>query len=233
MLKREDFTEERIDSIIEEARRHGPFEALTRQEREDNRLEFLKTLPQDRDLCMFGYGSLIWNPAFRYIESRPARLFGFHRRFCLHLTIGRGSPEKPGLMLALDRGGSCNGIAFRIAASAIEEETRILWLREMISGAYKPQKVSLKTDIGTLEGFTFVVNRHHSRYIRGLSFEETIAGLSRGEGILGSCREYLSNTFYDLQRHGIRDRYVERLQKEIERRCRNGTAFSHTIENQT
>ena len=93
-----------------------------------NRKNLLRHLAPGKDLWVFGYGSLIWNPAFNFAEKRPAKIYGFHRSFCLHLTIGRGSPEAPGLMLALDRGGSCNGMTFRIPAKEVDE------LRFMVIG---------------------------------------------------------------------------------------------------
>ncbi|MBU3914036.1 gamma-glutamylcyclotransferase, partial [bacterium] len=168
-----------------------------------------------KGLWVFGYGSLIWNPAFRYAEKRPARLFGFHRSFCLYLTIGRGSPEKPGLMLALDRGGSCNGMAFRIATEDIESETKILWMREMISGAYNAHWGNLKADSGVIQGLTFVINRDHSRYNGKYSLDETVKALRRGEGYLGTCREYLENTVQGLNEINIHDKYLNMLCKRL------------------
>ena len=215
MLKREEITEARIEKVIEEARRFGKFDALTQEEREENRKHFLGRLKPGEDLWLFGYGSLIWNAAFDFSEKKKARLYGYRRRFCLHLTIGRGSAEKPGLMLALDLGGSCNGLAFRIEADKIESETKVLWMREMISGAYMPRWVSLKTEQGSITGFTFIVNRGHSRYRNNLSLEETAAGLIRGKGQLGTCREYLFNTVQHLENLGIRDGYLSRLQEAV------------------
>ncbi len=215
MLKREDFSRERIDAVIAEIRKHGPFEALSHEEREADRRQFLSRLPAGEDLWVFGYGSLIWNPAFHYTETRSARLFGYHRSFCLHLTIGRGSAENPGLMLALDKGGSCNALAFRIAAEQIESETEILWMREMISGAYIPQYGNLKTDEGVVKGLTFVINRKHSRYLGDLGLDETVEMLRNGRGPLGTCGEYLENTIEQLQTIGIQDRYLLKIQQQI------------------
>ncbi len=215
MLKREDFTRERIDNIISEARKYEHFEAFTHKERDKNRKQFLNTLEPGKDLWVFGYGSLIWNPAFHFVEKRRARLFGFHRSFCLHLSIGRGSPEKPGLMLALDRGGSCHGVCFRIAAKDVQSETEILWLREMISGAYKTHWGNINTDNKTVKGLTFIVNRDHSRYIGRLSMEKTTSRILQGEGILGTCRNYLFNTVQCLEDLNIHDGYLDHLCKII------------------
>ncbi len=215
MLKREDFTRERIEAIVAEIRKDGPFEALTHEEREADRKQFLSSLPKGDDLWVFGYGSLIWNPAFHYSEIRPARMFGFHRSFCLHLTIGRGSSDYPGLMLALDRGGSCNGMAFRIRANQIESETRILWMREMISGAYIPHYGPLTTEKGVIKGLTFVINREHQRYMGNLGLDKTAKMICNGKGILGTCREYIENTVDHLQEISVRDRYLNRVLKRV------------------
>ena len=215
MLKREDFNEERIDAIVAEVQKHGPFEALTHEEREENRREFLARLEPGKDLWVFGYGSLIWNPAFYYEEVRPARLYGFHRSFCLHLTIGRGSVENPGLMLALDKGGSCNGLAFRIAEKNIESETKVLWMREMISGAYQTHFGNLWTKEGLIQGLSFVINRKHSRYLGDLGIRKTAAMIRNGEGPLGTCLEYLENTIQQLKHIGVQDRYLLRIYQTL------------------
>jgi cation transport protein ChaC len=90
------------------------------------------------DLWVFAYGSLMWDPAMHIVEIRRATLQGFHRRFCLKAEIGRGSKEAPARMAALDLGGVCHGLAFRIPANAVNQETEILWMREMIGEAYVP-----------------------------------------------------------------------------------------------
>ncbi len=215
MLKREDITRERIESLISEARKFGKFDALTHEERENNRHQFFQGKDLSKGVWVFGYGSLIWNPAFHFLRRKTALVHGFHRRFCLHLTIGRGSPEHPGLMLALDRGGSCKGIAFEIGPDEIESETEILWMREMISGAYQPKWIKMRTEDGTLEGFTFVVNREHKRYRGDTDLRETAQALKRGEGPLGTCQEYLFNTVSDLATIGIKDQYLDHLLDEI------------------
>ena len=213
MLKREEITRERVDRLVAVAQKSGPFQVLTHEERENNRKRFLSRFPKNKDLWVFGYGSLIWNPAFHFEEKQKARIYGFHRKFCLHLTIGRGSPEKPGLMLALDHGGSCNGIAFKIATDKVESETEILWMREMISGAYQPQSLTIHTRLGAVPGFTFVVNRKHERYLGELNHSDTAKAIAEGEGILGSCKDYLFNTINGLMELGIQDSYLKRLQK--------------------
>ncbi|MFC4271206.1 gamma-glutamylcyclotransferase [Sneathiella chungangensis] len=215
MLLREQFNRERIDELIREAKRQGPFHALTHEEREATRREFLAKISHDNGLWVFGYGSLLWNPAFHFTEWQPARLHGFRRRFCLQASIGRGSPEKPGLMLALDHGGSCNGRAFHIAPDKIESETDILWMREMVSGAYNARLIKIRLPHETVTGLTFVINRAHPRYIAEMDIEDTARLVSSGEGHLGTCRDYLNNTIAHLDEMKVKDRYLHELQQKI------------------
>ena len=163
------------------------------------------------DMYVFGYGSLIWNPAFHYVESRPALVRGLHRRFCLKLLAGRGTPEVPGLMLALDYGGSCRGLAFRIAAAAVREELELIWWREMYGGSYNVRWVKAATPAGPVRAITFVINRRHPRYIPELTVEQTAAIIANATGDLGSCLEYLHNTVEHLAELGLRDMALERI----------------------
>jgi cation transport protein ChaC len=164
-----------------------------------------------QDLWVFGYGSLIWNPAFEFEEKKAALLRGWHRRFCLKMTMGRGTPELPGLMLALDHGGACKGVAYRIAAEKIRQELHILWQREMYGGAYHARWVKLQAGDHRFNAVTFVINRAHPRYLRELSVEETAAFIATGSGQLGSCREYLENTVAHLEEMGLTDAGLERI----------------------
>jgi len=168
-----------------------------------------------QDLYVFGYGSLIWNPAFHFVDKTPALLRGYHRRFCMRMYQGRGTRESPGLMLALDHGGACNGVAFRIAASCVRQEMQVLWQREMFGGAYNARWVKLSTAAGPVRAVTFVINRRHPRYLPELSLEQTAALIATGCGDLGSCREYLENTISHLAELGLRDAGLERIAKTL------------------
>ncbi len=165
----------------------------------------------DEDLWVFGYGSLIWNPAFDYEEKSSALLRGWHRRFCLRMFIGRGTPETPGVMLALDKGGACRGVAFRIAAKKIREELWLLWQREMYGGAYNARWVWLEAGGHRVRAVTFVINRNHPRYIKELSVEQTAALIASGCGDLGTCREYFENTVAHLREMGVKDAALMRI----------------------
>lgn len=159
----------------------------------------------DGDVWVFGYGSLIWNPAFDYAEKRRGRIYGFHRAYCIWSHLGRGTPENPGLMLALDRGGSCSGAAFRIAPEKLEEELSILWSREMAMNSYVPAWVSVHTEQGPVSGLTFTIDRNHQRYVGRLAPDIIAGHLATAAGYLGTSAEYLDNVVDGLAELGIRD----------------------------
>jgi cation transport protein ChaC len=164
---------------------------------------------------LFGYGSLIWNPAFHFTDRLVGTVFGWHRRFCLWTHLGRGCPEEPGLVLGLERGGSCRGAVFHIAPEAVEEELTIVWRREMISGAYVPRWVDVHTGLGTVRAITFVINRAHARYARYLPDERVAEVIATAQGWLGPCAEYLINTVDHLAALGIHDRPLARLRARV------------------
>ncbi len=188
---------------------------MTDAERAQSIETMLANAPRPDRVWVFGYGSLIWNPAFHFAERRIARLYGYHRQFCLRLQAGRGSPESPGLMLALERGGSCHGVAYRIAPHHLESELDVLWRREMGSMSYQPVWAAVRTPKGIEHAIALTVNRHHERYVRGLAEEETVRLLMHGVGPLGSCCEYLFDTVAHMRELGIRDRRLERLEAAI------------------
>ncbi len=167
------------------------------------------------DLYIFGYGSLIWNPAMHFISQSVATVHGWHRRFCLKMYTGRGTQAQPGLMLALDHGGSCRGVAFRIAAAQVREELGVLWQREMYGGSYNARWVRAVTAAGEIKALTFVVNRKHPRYLPELSVTQTAEMIRAGCGDLGTCQEYLSNTVAHLAELGLRDAGLERIVRAL------------------
>jgi cation transport protein ChaC len=187
-----------------------------KNERDASRREFLRLMPRGMDLWVFGYGSLIWNPTFHYSERRHARLYGYHRAFCIWVALGRGSPEQPGLMMGLDRGGSCKGVLFRLAPHQIEAETEVLWDREMLVSMYHPRWVSVKTEGGPVEAVTFVVDRAASSYSGRMSLEQQAIHIARANGEIGSSADYLFSLCRCFEAEGIRDRLIERLQRLVE-----------------
>ncbi|MBM3504021.1 MAG: gamma-glutamylcyclotransferase [Alphaproteobacteria bacterium] len=216
-VRREDLTEEGLERLRARAGTDWNFGFLSKDEREANRRSVLDRHPRGDDLWIFGYGSLMWNPAIEVAERRPARLRGWHRRFCLWLPAGRGTAENPGLMMALDRGGSCRGVALRIAARHIEHETEVLWRREMLAGAYDPRWVSLHSAEGEIVGVTFVVNRTHPLYAGRLPPAVQVRHLATAKGRLGRARDYLHNTVVHLDELGVADGPLHRLLAKVER----------------
>jgi len=122
------------------------------------------------DFWVFGYGSLIYNPIIEHSHRAIASIYGYHRRFCLWTKIGRGSPDCPGLVLSLDRGGSCKGVAFRLNPQNAIAELDLLWRREMMTMAYRPRLISLHTDIGLKRGLAFVANPARPAYAQPMPF---------------------------------------------------------------
>ena len=167
------------------------------------------------DVWVFGYGSLMWNAIFAVEERRVVRINGYHRSFCLRSTVGRGSPERPGLMLGLDRGGASVGVALRMARENIDSELALLWRREMSTGSYLAKWLRAKGDEGEIRVLTFVANRGADNYVGSLPEGETARLLATGTGFLGSNLDYLVRTHDSLVQHGISDRKVDSLM----RRC--------------
>jgi cation transport protein ChaC len=178
----------------------------------------LERVSPDEDVWVFGYGSLMWNPAFHHAEQRAARLPGWHRSFCFWNTFGRGSPENPGLTLALESGGSCLGVALRIAAADVRSELGVLWNREMITGSYLPRWVRLASAAGPVQAVTFVANRAHERYAGRLPVPRIAELLARARGPLGEGREYLERTVAALESHGARDGKMHALLRAVRER---------------
>ena len=197
-----------------------PVPLLTEAEVEESRRATVARAGAGQDVWVFGYGSLMWNPAFHHIERRVGTVHGFHRQFCLWTHLGRGSPERPGLTLGLERGGSCHGIALRIARDAVDEETTILWRREMLSGAYIPRWVNVRAEAGDVPAITFTINRSHPRYTGRIAEELIVEAIALATGPVGACADYLFNTVAHLEEVGVTDHRMRRLRDRVAERCR-------------
>jgi cation transport protein ChaC len=167
------------------------------------------------DIWVFAYGSLIWNPIFPFADRRVATIYGFHRSFCLWSRIGRGTPERPGLVLGLDRGGSCAGLAYRIAAAHVREELMLLWRREMVTGAYVPSWVKARTPRGAVPAIAFVINHASPAYAGKLAVAEAARCIAGAAGLHGACQEYLLRTLSGLREHGIDDQALQEVEREV------------------
>jgi cation transport protein ChaC len=192
----------------------------------------LTRAPHSGRIWVFGYGSLMWNPAFHYVEQCTARIHGFHRQFCLWSRGGRGTPERPGLMLSLECGGSCTGVAYRIAPEAAATELDLLWRREMGSRSYRAVWVNLHMRQGMEPGIAFAVNRAHERYVPRLDGETIARYLATGRGTNGDCCDYLFDTVDHLRGLGIHDRRMEALEQRVRelRHDRTSTSRSATAD---
>ncbi len=170
------------------------------------------------DLWVFGYGSLMWRPGFAFEERAPALLRGLHRALCIYSHIHRGTPEKPGLVLGLDRGGACRGVAFRVAAARRAETIAYLRGREQVTMVYREsvRKVRLLDRPETaIDAITYVVDRRHGQYSGLLTREEQLALVRRGEGQSGANRDYVLNTMAHLEEMGIHDARLAWIAAEL------------------
>jgi cation transport protein ChaC len=167
----------------------------------------LKTLESrwGKDLWVFAYGSLMWDPAFRFSEVRRAHLSGYHRRFCLQSEVGRGTPERPGLMAGLDTGGTCNGLVFRVSGDIMELESQYIWRREMVLYSYAPEFLRMNTALGEVEALAFVVARDNPLLLPPLEAEETARRIAHAEGILGPNIDYLENLAHYFELLNLED----------------------------
>lgn len=192
-------------NVLDEAERRARFEAL------------LAGHAADTELWLFAYGSMLWNPTVQFVESRCVRVSGWHRSFCLRSTAGRGSAEKPGLMLGIEPGGECEGLAYRLAPEQVRSELHLLWQREMVTGAYQaswlPARCRAESELSLV---AFVIDPAGSNYEGGLPVDEQARRIHAASGLLGSNLDYLLRTRFHLRRLGIQDDYIERLAAEVE-----------------
>lgn len=181
----------------------------------------LEYCPQE--LWVFAYGSLIWNPEFDFLESRSATAYGWHRSFCLKLTRWRGTRELPALMLALDRGGSCNGLVYRLPAQDHTKQLGLLMRREIDANppTNVPHWISVKTETGILRALAFVATRDGPAYAGKLPLMQVAQVLARAAGHWGSAAQYLFRTVTMLEGHGIRDRNMWRIQSLVAQEIEN------------
>ncbi|HEY0912791.1 MAG TPA: gamma-glutamylcyclotransferase [Bradyrhizobium sp.] len=166
------------------------------------------------DLWVFGYGSLMWRPGFEFIEQVPARLIGEHRALCVYSFDHRGTPEQPGLVLGLDRGGACRGIAFRVAGSQRDAAVEYLRAREQTTNVYREVTRSVWLDNAARErvsALTYVADRGHVQYAGRLSLAEQLRHVQHAHGRSGNNRDYVLETVKAIEAQGFRDEQLHRL----------------------
>ena len=170
--------------------------------------------PSREDLWIFGYGSLMWRPGFEFLEQVPARLIGEHRALCVYSFDHRGTPEKPGLVLGLDRGGACRGIAFRIAAASRDDVINYLRGREQTTHVYREvtRSVWLENDARErVAALAYVVDRGHVQYAGRLSLHEQLRYVRQGHGRSVNNRDYVLETVRSIEAQGFRDSQLHQL----------------------
>jgi glutathione-specific gamma-glutamylcyclotransferase len=185
---------------------------LSDEELDRSLAQTLEKAPQGMDIWVFAYGSLIWNPIFPVEVSMPATIRGYHRSLCMNSLRGRGSIDNPGAMLALDLGGSCKGIVMRVGGD-VPSELKLLWRREMMSGAYIPRWLDAKSGSRSILALTFVANRASDHYAGQLTDDEVTRRLATASGIWGSNLDYVQRTQESLEAHGIHDAKLSRFSK--------------------
>lgn len=175
----------------------------------------MAAVPAGQDIWVFGYGSLIWRPEFNFAERRHALLYGYHRSLCLWSRVNRGTPERPGLVFALDSGGSCRGVVFRLPAEETPDIMEALWRREMPSGAYIPRWLNCRTQEGDITALAFTMDRSTSAYVRGLPHDQLVHIVSTAHGTYGPCIDYVLETADALKQHGIVDKQLFALARSL------------------
>jgi len=160
------------------------------------------------DLWVFAYGSLMWRPGFEFRERRNARLVGAHRALCVYSFVHRGTPERPGLVLGLDRGGTCRGIAYRVAASKRQQTIEYLRAREQVTMVYRETRRMVWLDGDPkqrVRAVCFVVDRGHQQYAGRLTVTQQLHHVRQGRGRSGANRDYVIETVKSLEELGYRE----------------------------
>ncbi len=173
-------------------------------------------MPASKDLWVFGYGSLIWRPGFDFVERQSATVRGYHRALCIYSHVHRGTSERPGLVLGLDRGGACKGVAFRVAAANAGAALAYLREREQVTSVYR--EVFLRARLangGSVLAVSYVADRTHAQYAGRLDRAELVRLVSQGIGVSGANPDYVRNTQAHLAALAIRDETLEWLARRF------------------
>lgn len=169
----------------------------------------------DEDFWVFAYGSLMWQPGFPYLQVEPARLAGYHRAFCVFSHHYRGTPERPGLVLGLARGGSCRGLAFRVAAAEASRVRAYLDERELVTYAYRPKHLTVTLPASRVRAYCYVADPRHPQYAGERDIDEAAQIIMGAQGVAGLNRDYLINTVRHIEREGFTDRRLHVLYRRV------------------
>jgi len=168
------------------------------------------------DLWVFGYGSLMWRPGFPFVERQHAHLRGYHRSLCVYSYVHRGTPERPGLVLGLDRGGRCHGVAFRVASHEAEKTVQYLREREQVTSVYLERFVPITLDDGRrVTAIAYVVDRRHPQYAGRLPEPELLRLVQQGRGVSGANPDYVRSTHDHLAEMGVTDPVLASLTRAL------------------
>jgi len=168
------------------------------------------------DLWIFGYGSLMWRPGFDFQERHPALLKGYHRSLCIFSHVHRGTPERPGLVLGLDRGGSCRGVAFRVAGPSKQATIAYLRNREQATAVYVEATLPvILADGRRLLSVGYIVDRKHPQYAGRLPLDELLSLIRQGRGISGNNIDYIRATHEHLLDSGIDDPILSAIMSKL------------------
>ncbi|NIX75163.1 gamma-glutamylcyclotransferase [Microvirga terricola] len=168
------------------------------------------------DLWVFGYGSLMWRPGFPFVETRHAHLSGYHRSLCVFSHVHRGTPDNPGLVLGLDRGGRCHGVAFRVTPQEAEATVHYLREREQVTAVYLERRLPVRLNDGrAVTALAYVVDRKHEQYAGRLAFEEVLTLVRQGRGVSGANPDYVRSTHEHLLGMGVVDPLLARLMTSL------------------
>jgi glutathione-specific gamma-glutamylcyclotransferase len=170
------------------------------------------------DLWVFGYGSLIWRPGFEFVEKAPARLIGGHRALCVFSHVHRGTPERPGLVLGLDFGGACRGVAYRVTAKRRRETIAYLRAREQVTSVYREcvRPIWLRREPQQrVPALCYMVDRGHVQYAGRLSLEQQLHHVRQGHGQSGANRDYVVATVGALEQLGYRETQLHLLAQRL------------------
>lgn len=170
----------------------------------------------DGDLWVFGYGSLMWRPGFVHEEVQPALVRGYHRSLCIFSHVHRGTPDRPGLVLGLDRGGSCRGLAFRVSGSLRDQTLAYLREREQVTSVYREVLLNTRLEDGrTVKCVAYAVDVNHSQYAGRLNDDERVRLVGQGHGMSGANVDYVRATHDHLLAHGVVDHGLATLVAQL------------------
>lgn len=204
-----------IERLTEDARKNMPLMSVT--QRRDLVQQTIESLDDTAELWVFGYGSLIWNPAIEFVEQRRCRIQGYQREFCFWTTISRGSTEYPGLMMGLVEGDHCDGLAYRIDLDVAATELDILFKRELLTFVYQPiwiNAICSETN-KKFRVLTFVVDIENERYVDNLSDSDVMSVIATAQGPLGRNCDYLFQLNQKLLELDFADAKLKELEKQV------------------